>query len=113
MIIAEISIIPVGTKTPGVSKYVAKAVDELKKLGLKPELTAMGTIFEAERLALILNAFEAVHESVFEQGAERVVTTLKIDERRDKEGTIKQKLHAAYPLSLLHTCILVQSFSFL
>ena len=92
MIIAEINVIPIGTKTVSVSKYVAKAVDELKRLGLKPELTAMGSIFEAEDMSLILKAFESVHESVFKQGAERVVTTLKIDERRDKEGTIKQKV---------------------
>jgi len=95
MIIAEITVIPIGTKTPGVSKYVAKAVDVLKKMGLQPELTAMGTIFEAEDISVISKAFESVHESVFEQGAERVVTTLKIDERRDKEGSIKQKMHSA------------------
>ncbi len=94
MIIAEITVIPIGTKTPGVGKYVAKAVDVLKKLGLKPELTAMSTIFEAEDISVILNAFEAVHESVFEQGADRVVTTLRIDERRDKEGSIKQKMRS-------------------
>lgn len=92
MIIAEITVIPIGTKTPGVSKYVAKAVDELKRLGLNPEVTAMGTIFEAEDFSLILKAFKVVHESVFEQGAVRVVTTLTIDERRDKEATIKQKM---------------------
>jgi uncharacterized protein (TIGR00106 family) len=73
---------------------VSKAVDELKRLGLKPELTAMGTIFEAEEMSIVLKAFETVHESVFEQGAERVATTLKIDERRDKEGTIKQKMQS-------------------
>ncbi len=95
MIIAEITVIPIGTKTPGVSKYVAKAVDALKKIGLQPELTAMGTIFKAEDISVILKAFESVHESVFEQGAERVVTTLKIDERRDKEGSIKQKMRSA------------------
>ena len=95
MIIAEITVIPIGTKTPGVSKYVSKAVDALKKLGLQPELTAMGTIFEAEDISVILKAFESVHESVFEQGAERAVTTLKIDERRDKEGSIKQKMRSA------------------
>jgi uncharacterized protein (TIGR00106 family) len=54
MIIAEISVIPIGTKTPSASSYVAKAVDELRKLGLNPEVTAMGTIIEAEDLTLIL-----------------------------------------------------------
>jgi uncharacterized protein (TIGR00106 family) len=99
MIIAEITVIPIGTKTPSVSKYVAKAVDELKKLGLKPELTAMGTIFETDDISLILKAFKSVHESAFEQGAVRVVTTLKIDERRDKEGSIKQKIRSVTSVS--------------
>jgi len=52
----------------------------------------MGTIFEAEDISLILEAVEAVHESVFAQGAE--VTTLTIDERRDKEGSIRQKVRS-------------------
>jgi len=94
MIIAEITVIPIGTKTSSVSKYVAKAVAELKRLGLEPELTAMGTIFEAADIALILKAFEAVHESAFAHGVVRVVTTLKIDERRDKEGSINQKMRS-------------------
>ena len=97
MIIAEITVVPIGTKTASVSKYVAKAVAELEKLGLKPELTAMGTVFEADNITTILKAFEAVHESVFEQSAVRVVTTLRIDERRDKEGSIKQKIQSVYP----------------
>jgi uncharacterized protein (TIGR00106 family) len=94
MIIAEISVVPLGTQTPSVSPYVAKAVDELVKLGLQPELTAMGTIFEADDIALILEAFKAVHESAFAHGAVRVVTTLKIDERRDKAGSIQQKIRS-------------------
>jgi len=89
MINAEIMVVPIGTKTPSLSTYVAKAVDELRKFGLNPRVTAMGTIFEAEDISLILKAFKAVHESVFVQGAVRVVTTLKIDERRDKEGSVK------------------------
>lgn len=94
MIIAEISVVPLGTQTPSVSAYVAKAVDELITLGLQPELTAMGTIVEADDIALILAAVKAVHESVFAQGALRVVTTLTIDERRDKAGSIQQKLRS-------------------
>ena len=92
MIIAEINVIPIGTETPSVSKYVSKALEELKKIGLKPQLTAMGTVIEEEDLRAILKAFEKVHESIFKMGARRVVTTLKIDERRDKKASISQKL---------------------
>ncbi len=94
MIVAELTVVPLGTGTPSVSRYVVKAVDELRKLGLEPHLTAMGTIIEAADMGIILEAVRRVHESVFEQGAVRVVTTLKIDERRDREGSIEQKMKA-------------------
>ncbi|MBN2014016.1 MAG: MTH1187 family thiamine-binding protein [Candidatus Altiarchaeota archaeon] len=97
MIIAEISVVPLGTKTPSVGSYVRKAVDKLRKMGLKPELTAMGTVFEAEDIEVILKAYKAVHESVFKEGACRVITTLRIDERRDKEGSIRQKIKSISP----------------
>ena len=92
MIIAELSVVPLGTKTPSVSKYVAGAVKELEAMGLKPRLTAMGTEFEAENIEKVLKAAGRAHESVFKAGGERVVTVLKIDERRDKEGSMGQKV---------------------
>ncbi len=94
MIVAELTVVPLGTGTPSVSRYVSRAVDELRKLGLEPHLTAMGTIIEAADMGIILEAVRRVHESVFEQGAVRVVTTLKLDERRDREGSIEQKMKA-------------------
>jgi uncharacterized protein (TIGR00106 family) len=94
MLIAELVIVPLGTGTPSVSKYVARAIAELKALGLQPEVTAMGTIFETDDIAVVLEACRRVHESVFELGAQRVVTTLRLDERRDKAGSIEQKVQA-------------------
>ena len=67
MIIAELTVVPLGTGTPSVSRYVVKAVDELRKLGLEPQLTAMGTIIEAAELSVILEAVKRIHESVFRQ----------------------------------------------
>ncbi len=96
MIIAEITVIPIGTCTPGVSKYVAGAVAELRNMGLNPRLTAMGTIFETDNLDVVLKAFKVVHESVFARGAMRVVTSLRIDERRDKEASADQKVRSVY-----------------
>jgi len=94
MLIAELVIVPVGTGTPSVSKYVARAIAELKAMGLQPEVTAMGTIFETDDIVVVLEACRRVHESVFELGAQRVVTTLRLDERRDKAGSIEQKVRA-------------------
>jgi len=49
MAIAEVSIIPLGTSTPSVSKYVARAVSVLRQeKDVKYELTSMGTIIEGD-----------------------------------------------------------------
>ncbi|KQC04675.1 MAG: hypothetical protein APR53_09725 [Methanoculleus sp. SDB] len=95
MIIAEFSIIPIGTKTTAVGKYVKAAVKELEKQGsirAKPE--AMGTVIEAKNLGDLFKAVEKAHNSIFDLGLKRVVTEIKIDDRRDKEATIESKTKA-------------------
>lgn len=85
--------VPLGTGTASVSHYVADCVKVLRKSGLKYEVTAMGTIIEG-KLDAVLAAAREMHEVPFKTGAQRVVTTIKIDDRRDKEVTIKGKVEA-------------------
>jgi len=94
MIVVELTVIPLGTKSPSVSKYVAKAVEELRKAGLKPELIAMGTIFEAKDARAAFKAVERAHNAVFKAGAKRVVTSIRIDERRDKKSGMQKKVNS-------------------
>lgn len=92
MAIAEVSVIPLGTKTPSVSRYVARAVKVLEQeKGIKYEVTAMGTIIEGD-LDRILAAVKKMHEVTFEEEVVRVVTTVEIDDRRDKTQGMKAKL---------------------
>ena len=94
MAIMDIGIIPLGTETPSVSKYIAGALKILEsEKDIKYKLTAMGTIIEGD-LSRILSLAQRMHESVFNAGARRVVTTIKIDDRRDKEATIDSKVEA-------------------
>ena len=94
MAIVEVSVVPVGTKTPSVSKYVAKAVQVLQEeKGIKYNLTAMGTIIEGD-LEQLLSLVGKMHQSAFDAGAMRVVTTVKIDERRDKPSSMSYKVEA-------------------
>jgi len=65
MAIAEISVVPLGTKTPSVSKYVARAVKILQQeKDVKYEVTAMGTIVEGD-LDKILEVVRKMHEEPF------------------------------------------------
>jgi len=92
MAIAEISVVPLGTNSPSVSKYVAQAVKALQQeKDLKYETTAMGTIVEAD-LDKILRVVKKMHEGTFGEGVARVLTTVKIDDRRDKSQSMKDKV---------------------
>jgi uncharacterized protein (TIGR00106 family) len=94
MIIMDISVVPIGTSSPSVSEYVAKVQEALKNAGYITHLHAMGTVIEDKNFDRILGAIKLAHEEAFRAGALRVVTTVKIDERRDKEGSVKQKLES-------------------
>jgi len=93
MIVADVSIIPIGVGE-SVSKFVKIAVEELKKSGLKVEVTAMSTVVEAESAEKLFEAVQKAREAVFAAGARRVYTIVRIDERRDKELSIERKKSA-------------------
>jgi uncharacterized protein (TIGR00106 family) len=93
MAVAEVSIVPLGTGSTSLSSFVAACEKELLEQGkgLNFELTAMGTIIEGD-LDLILSVIRRLHEVPFREGALRVSTSIKIDDRRDKAGSIEQKI---------------------
>ena len=93
-VIAEVTVVPLGTGSASLSAYVAEVEKVLKKfLRLKSLLTPMSTILEGE-MADVLEAVKAMHEAPFRMGALRVSTTLRIDDRRDKPLTMAGKLEA-------------------
>ena len=92
MVVAEVSIVPIGTKTPSISKHVARALRVLREAkDIKYELTAMGTIIEGD-LEKVLKVVKQMHENTFAEGIVRVLTTIKIDDRRDKTLSIDGKI---------------------
>jgi uncharacterized protein (TIGR00106 family) len=96
MPIAEVSVVPLGTKSPSVSHYVARAIKVLEQeKDIKYETTAMGTIIEGD-LDRILAVVKKMHEGIFGEGVARVITTVKIDDRRDKAQSMKAKLDSLW-----------------
>lgn len=95
MAVVDFSIVPLGTGTTSLSPFVAACHRELlaQDEGLKIELTAMGTIIEGD-LDRILELIRRLHEVPFKEGARRVSTIIRIDDRRDKSGSIAQKVKA-------------------
>ncbi len=93
MAILQISVVPIGTGETSLSAYVADCIRILKKEKVHYELTSMGTNIEGDVKDLLKIAFK-MHQVPFKKGALRVLTTLKIDDRRDKRGTLKGKKRA-------------------
>ncbi len=93
MAILEISVVPLGTQDPSLSSFVADCIRVLKGEKVRYELTAMGTNIEGNLRDLVRIGLK-MHEVPFKKGALRVVTTLKIDDRRDKKGSISGKKQA-------------------
>ncbi|MFC1933749.1 MTH1187 family thiamine-binding protein [Chloroflexota bacterium] len=93
-VIAEIKIIPIGTMTTSLSRYIAACFDTVKQAqDISYQLTAMGTIIQGP-LERVLELAQKMHEVPFAMGAQRVVTTINIDDRRDKSMTIDSKVKA-------------------
>ena len=91
MAMMEITVVPLGIGT-SLSDYVAKAVRVLEGIPeIDYELTSMGTIVQG-RMDRLLEAAQAMHQAVLDAGAQRVSTTIHIDDRRDKEVTLYSKL---------------------
>ena len=93
MIIAELSIVPIGTGT-SVSKYVRIAIKALEGRGVRVIPGPTSTILECKDIDLLFKAVKVAHRAVLESGAVRVITTLKIDDRTDKEATVDSKMRA-------------------
>ncbi|AOZ92475.1 MTH1187 family thiamine-binding protein [Paenibacillus crassostreae] len=94
MAIAEVTVIPIGTQTTSLSAYVADMQRVLKEQeGITYQLTSMSTIIEGP-LGMVWKAIAALHESPFSSGAERVSTSVKLDDRRDKLSSSAQKIQS-------------------
>jgi len=97
-VVAEVSIIPIGTGDTGISRYITSCLEVLESSkNLTYRLTPMGTVVEGS-LDNVLEVVRKMHEVPFTKGASRVVTNLKIDDRRDKPATMAGKVESVLKL---------------
>ena len=92
MAVCSVSVVPVGTGSTSVSPYVARCHEILAgRQGIKYRLTPMSTVIEGD-LEIVLATVARLHEVPFEKGAMRVLTTIMVDDRRDRELTMDGKI---------------------
>ena len=91
MAIVAVSISPVGEGV-SVSRYVAAALAVARdQKDVKVRLDSMFTTLEGE-LDAIFDLIRRMQEAVFELGAKRVGTVIKVDDRRDRPTSMDEKV---------------------
>jgi len=91
MAVVEFSVVPIGTGSPSVGEWVVAVERMVRESGIKNQLTPMSTILEGG-VTEILDLITKVHEHTLSSGVQRVITSIKIDDRRDKPLTMEGKV---------------------
>ena len=89
--IIDVSVVPIGTGSTSVSRFVREVLKTIRASGLKYQVGPMGTSLEGD-WDTIFKTIREMHEVCFELGAGRLMTTIKIDDRRDKVQSMQDKL---------------------
>lgn len=88
----ELRVIPVGTETSSFSSSVSEAVRYIQDQGLKYQVTPTSTVIEGD-LDQLFQTAKTIHQNVFRNnGANRVITEISIDERIDKPMDMDQQV---------------------
>jgi uncharacterized protein (TIGR00106 family) len=92
---ADLTVLALGRSNPSATDYVAEIQRRLQRQDrVRFQMHAMGTSLEGST-GDILAIVAELHAVPFDQGAPRVYTILKLDERRDRPGqTLDDKVRA-------------------
>ncbi len=89
-VLVEFSMFPTDS-TESKSSFVAKVLDIVDQSGLSYQLTAMGTIIEAETVGEVFAVIEKAYE-VLGEDSNRIYSAIKIDYRKGKVGRLGKKV---------------------
>jgi len=88
--LAELSVFPLDKGGEGLSRYVAQSLKIIEESGLDYEIHAMGTLIEGPA-DKVFEVIRKCHDNLAAQ-CDRVVTNVKIDDKKGATGTIKGKV---------------------
>lgn len=90
--LAEISVFPLDKGGSGLSRYVAESIIIIEESGLDYEIHAMGTLIEGPA-DKVFEVIRRCHENLAST-CDRVVTNVKIDDRKGVRGSIRRKVQS-------------------
>ena len=87
MALMEISVVPVGTETESFSNDIQQALSIIEQNGLDYQVTPTSTVVKGD-VNKLFDVAQVIHLNEIEKSAKRVVTSIKIDDRTDKDMTL-------------------------
>lgn len=88
-VIARFEVIPVHDGS--LSEDIAQAIEALEDFDVSYELTATDTVVEAEDVDEVFEAVKAAHNAV---EGNRVISSLEVDEQRDREQHVEDRVES-------------------
>ena len=95
--IARLEVIP--AHGGSMSTEIARAIEALEEFDVSYETTATDTVVEADTVEEIFAAVQAAHTAV---AGDRVITSVEVDEQRDREQHLADRV-AAVETALGHS----------
>ncbi|ADQ69241.1 dehydrogenase of unknown specificity, short- chain alcohol dehydrogenase like protein [Halogeometricum borinquense DSM 11551] len=88
-VIARFEVIPVHDGS--LSEDIAQAINALDDFDISYELTATDTVIEADDVDEVFGAVQAAHKAV---EGNRVISSVEIDEQRDREQHVEDRIES-------------------
>ncbi|MGD9817669.1 MAG: MTH1187 family thiamine-binding protein [Desulfomonilaceae bacterium] len=90
--LAELSVFPLDKGGSNLSQFVAQSLKIIEDSGLAYEIHAMGTLIEGPA-DLVFEVIRKCHDNMLNH-SDRVVTYVKIDDKKGRVGAIKGKVES-------------------
>jgi uncharacterized protein (TIGR00106 family) len=99
IVVAQITITPVGTESADITGYIKECIKIAHLSEMKFQETPLGTVVRGP-MDEIMTVVEKMHEAPFDMGANRVRTTVIIDDYRQEEPETSFATAAAQEIAL-------------
>ncbi|HUI39356.1 MAG TPA: MTH1187 family thiamine-binding protein [Methanothrix sp.] len=94
MIVADFAMVPMGAETSA-ARYIRAVYDVLEGSGVNFVPGPMSTSIETRTMKELFDLIESANTKVAEMGVKRIITSINIDYRLDKEISIESKMSAS------------------
>ena len=91
MILAQLAVYPIG-ESVSLGRFVKKGVKIIEESGYTYQVGGMSTSIEVPDLQSLFELVTKIRQAQLDEGAQRLIIELKVDERLDKEATLQGKI---------------------